>query len=554
MKKLFIFIFGILAFTASDVQAAEWKEGELVEGLYRWDIKNPSYSITLEEDAEVTFTLKDGVNNYRGYPDANRYSVSIANHGTDKPIATMSTDPNDGDEEKTVQSVNLKKGSYKITIISYTSNGPGDFAVSYTTGPINGTDIEPNNVNAMANPYTLGATYQGVLYDEGISDDHDIYKVDIPTFGKLKLILEGRDATRHSLVTLTAFNEHDKKIFTFKSSDPNEMEILLQPGTYYFKINLGGFIRKIGYYTFSTNFVSLPPQDWESGLNTQSWTADTLKNNKTINGFVYDSGFGYAQIDDYYTFTLAKDAKVTFIANAFDSLGALLFKDDEGLSVSPGYVTSDTRQIAETKQLKAGTYYVSYRTRYGDSNRYEGYNLTMRIESFKDIPVSHPYYGSIEALAQLGINKGSPDGNFYPKQAIQRKHVFSLLNRLDSLQLKKIRPMKTFKDLPASHPFYQDIKAFYEAGIIDGGGLYMTPESNLTRAQMAKILVNTFNLKMKGKAMQFTDVTPSNSFHNYVQILASNGITVGANGKFMPNEPVTREQFSAFLHRTLEMQ
>ncbi len=75
--------------------------------------------------------------------------------------------------------------------------------------------------------------------------------------------------------------------------------------------------------------------------------------------------------------------------------------------------------------------------------------------------------------------------------------------------------------------------------------------SNLTRAQLAKILVNTFHLKMNGQGKLFTDVKQTDSFYNYIQILASHGITTGENGKFMPNEAVTREHFSVFLQRTL---
>ena len=73
--------------------------------------------------------------------------------------------------------------------------------------------------------------------------------------------------------------------------------------------------------------------------------------------------------------------------------------------------------------------------------------------------------------------------------------------------------MKTFKDLKISHPDYAPMKAFYEAGIVDGSGSYMNPESNLTRGQMAKILVNTFDLKMKGKRIDFRDV---NSFECFL--------------------------------------
>ena len=83
----------------------------------------------------------------------------------------------------------------------------------------------------------------------------------------------------------------------------------------------------------------------------------------------------------------------------------------------------------------------------------------------------------------------------------------------------------------------------YEAGIVNGDNGEMKPKSTLTRAQMAKILVNAFDLKMNGEANEFSDVSPSDWSYKYVQILASNGITTGSNGKFLPNSPVTQPTF-----------
>ncbi|MEC1179874.1 S-layer homology domain-containing protein [Metasolibacillus meyeri] len=38
---------------------------------------------------------------------------------------------------------------------------------------------------------------------------------------------------------------------------------------------------------------------------------------------------------------------------------------------------------------------------------------------------------------------------------------------------------------------------------------------------------------------------------DYIATLAEHGITLGDNGHFKPNEPVTRAQFVAFMHRAL---
>lgn len=526
-----------------DAQAAEWQQDEVIKGRFDENVTG-THVLTLEEDARVTFTLTDGESGF----------IVVLSDNTKQRIASIAREPEAGNEESTVQSVNLKAGTYNVAISAYFYIR-GDYTVTYEKSQIEGTDLEPNNDKSGANPYKLGDTNRGALYGKGISSDYDIYKVEVPMFGKLTLQAQVTEGTIYNYFgfDIEVLDAHNVKMLNLKNiDDPSELQVLLQQGTYYFKIRLNSPDQPITDYTFSTRFEQLDEQVWESGQNLKEASADVLVNNKTINGFIYSST-GYDQIRDYYKFTLVQDAKVMFIANAQKSLGALIFLDEKERQLSSGgYAASETRNIVATRVLKAGTYYGVYLQAFG-AEGYEGYDLTMRIERFTDIPATHPYYEQIEALAQLGINKGYSDGTFHPIEAIKRKHVFVFLSRIDGLKLPKIRTMKTFKDLKISHPDYAPMKAFYEAGIVEGSGSYMNPESNLTRGQMAKILVNTFDLKMKGKGIDFLDVNSSNGFYDYIQILASNGITIGSNGKFMPNEPVTRQHFSIFLHRTLKI-
>ncbi|WP_155590499.1 S-layer homology domain-containing protein [Lysinibacillus cavernae] len=555
MKKWAISAFILFTFTMliPDVQAASWQQGDVIKGYYAENVYG-THSLSLEEDARVEFSLVDGVNNYRGYSSPNSYIVILFD-SNDQRIGSITTHQDDGDHSKTVQFINLKKGTYHIKVSSYWVSTMGDYEVTYKTSPIEGTDVEPNNENSTANLSTIGNMYSGELYGAGISLDKDTYKVEIPKFGKVKVQLQ--EATGMSLGSsefkLEAVNEKNRKIFSVRSTGkPSEIFVLLQPGIYYFKISLQNSLKPTNNYSFTTSFEPLVEKDWESGRNIDEANADLLESNKTYNGFLFGGNYSYDQSRDFYKFTLTKNATVTFIAHSKrEGFGSLIFLDETGWQLrSGGYATSDTNTIIETKELSSGTYYVEYIPRYG-LDGYEEYNLTMRIQRFTDVPAMHLYYEQIEALAQLGINKGYTDGTFHPNEAIKRKHVFAMLSRIDGLKLPKLRTMKNFKDVTTMHPNYPEIKTFYEAGIIDGSGLYMNPDMDLTRAQLAKILVNTFHLKMKGEGIAFSDINSTNSLYKYVQILASNGITLGYNGKFMPDDTVTRQHFSVFLQRTL---
>lgn len=63
---------------------------------------------------------------------------------------------------------------------------------------------------------------------------------------------------------------------------------------------------------------------------------------------------------------------------------------------------------------------------------------------------------------------------------------------------------------------------------------------------MAKVLVSAFGLDIQ-KGYIFNDVFVNNWAKDYISTLYMNGITVGSNGKFMPNEPVSRVQYATFL-------
>ncbi|WP_197278963.1 S-layer homology domain-containing protein [Lysinibacillus sp. ZYM-1] len=67
---------------------------------------------------------------------------------------------------------------------------------------------------------------------------------------------------------------------------------------------------------------------------------------------------------------------------------------------------------------------------------------------------------------------------------------------------------------------------------------------------MAKVLVEALNLTANKKET-FHDVPAAHWAYNYIAILASNGITIGDQGKFRPNDAVTRAEFATFLYRAL---
>lgn len=117
------------------------------------------------------------------------------------------------------------------------------------------------------------------------------------------------------------------------------------------------------------------------------------------------------------------------------------------------------------------------------------------------------------------------------------------------LGLTASQEVSIFNDISNSHPEISSVAAVAEAGIFEGSYGAFKPDDKLTRAQLAKVLVESFNLEGR-TSVSFSDVSNNHWAKEYIEILYHNEITAGyTNGKFGVNDYVTESQFKAFIDR-----
>ncbi|PFJ14640.1 S-layer protein [Bacillus cereus] len=167
--------------------------------------------------------------------------------------------------------------------------------------------------------------------------------------------------------------------------------------------------------------------------------------------------------------------------------------------------------------------------------------------SFIDVPKTHWAYKEMMYMAENKIITGYGNGYFGATDSITREHLAAFLYRYLKPQDSTNNP---FVDIGDSN-FKKEILALTARGIFSvNAEKKFNPKNNMTRAEMAVVLVKTFNLKLQGN-VEFTDMK-GHWANEYVKILAGNKITSGTgDGNFNPNGIVTREQFSMFLYRTI---
>ncbi|WP_203245879.1 C40 family peptidase [Sporosarcina beigongshangi] len=134
---------------------------------------------------------------------------------------------------------------------------------------------------------------------------------------------------------------------------------------------------------------------------------------------------------------------------------------------------------------------------------------------------------------------------------VSRAEIAKIL--VDKLGLIKTSEQSAFSDISSDHPYFDAILAVTDAGIFSGNSNgEFNPEDPLTRAQLAKVLVEAFQLE--GSTVTettFSDVPEDHWAAAYIEILYSLNITNGfSDGSFGVNDHVTESQFKKFLEST----
>lgn len=171
--------------------------------------------------------------------------------------------------------------------------------------------------------------------------------------------------------------------------------------------------------------------------------------------------------------------------------------------------------------------------------------------SFSDVKPSHFYYDAVLKMAAKGIISGYSDGTFRPSQDITRGQAAKIMTNALGLDTKNVKD-PGFKDVSKSYPFYGEIAALVNAGIIKGyTDDTFKPTESLTRAQMAQYLVLGFELEQENlPKLPFNDVNAKSAHTKYIQALVASKITTGKTATtFEPNAKLTRGEASAFIHR-----
>ena len=106
-----------------------------------------------------------------------------------------------------------------------------------------------------------------------------------------------------------------------------------------------------------------------------------------------------------------------------------------------------------------------------------------------------------------------------------------------------------FTDVAESHWAFDGIHYLYWQEIVSGDDKgQFNPDNNVTRAEMIKMLCNTFGIEPANKA-SFDDVASTDWFYGYAGAAFKAGLVKGSDGKLNPNDLLTREDMAVLVYR-----
>lgn len=174
-------------------------------------------------------------------------------------------------------------------------------------------------------------------------------------------------------------------------------------------------------------------------------------------------------------------------------------------------------------------------------------------DDFTDVSEDTRHYTHINALYDMGVVSGYGDGTFGPDNNLKRSEAAEMIFTARGLDVNTEYEL-TFEDVPSR--IDTKVAALVQAEIFDGySEVKFGSDMELNRAEMAKIVIEAFNLMPEGDVenADFGDLMDT-KLYPYINAAAKLGIADGyENGNFGVHDPIKRKDFAKMLHNAWKL-
>ena len=168
---------------------------------------------------------------------------------------------------------------------------------------------------------------------------------------------------------------------------------------------------------------------------------------------------------------------------------------------------------------------------------------------YSDVPRDHWAYSEIQKAGEIGFMSGMGDGTFGLGQNVTRAQFVSMLVRMFGWSASE---GTGFSDVAPGDWYYSDVLTASDMGVLDTTETYFRPNDNITREEMAVMIIKALGYgelaeEIANDGVPFSDVTENKG---YISLAYEFGIISGRGGSiFDPNGTALREDAAAMMVR-----
>ena len=157
----------------------------------------------------------------------------------------------------------------------------------------------------------------------------------------------------------------------------------------------------------------------------------------------------------------------------------------------------------------------------------------------------------VKKAVAAGLFKGDESGNINPQSDLSRAELATILLRLTSSE--ETGAETQFEDVSPDDWYCSAVCTVYNLGFMNGtGSSRFSPDSAVTREQAAVVLARILNLTGTESAGYSDSSEISDWAASAVNALTESGIMEGSDGKFNPHDILTREMCAVIMARALD--
>ncbi|PSL48520.1 S-layer family protein [Salsuginibacillus halophilus] len=170
--------------------------------------------------------------------------------------------------------------------------------------------------------------------------------------------------------------------------------------------------------------------------------------------------------------------------------------------------------------------------------------------SFSDMDGEHWGHQNVIELAERGVIQGFEDGTFRPDNSLTRGEAVVMLTRDLDVNADAFEDTD-FPDVAEDRFYAAAVAAGSELGWVEGSNGKFRPNESLSRAEMAAILTRAYEIEaVTGGNAGFPDVPSDHWAAGVIETIQHQGITTGDdNGEYRPEDDLSRAEFATFIQR-----